>query len=67
MFFDMKYIKPQIEIAEVDLVLLTASGPGAGEIGSPSVRTKSVWDEEESDTYYNNIKEEQDYEDKVYE
>lgn len=64
----MKYVKPQIEITEADLVLLIASGPGAGDIGSPSVRynSKSVWDDEASDNTLFNIKEES-YEDKVYE
>lgn len=55
----MKYERPTIEIVEADFSLLAASGPGAGDIGSPSVRTKYVWDEEE--TQYNN-KEEQNYE-----
>ncbi len=59
----MKYIKPQIEIIEADLVLLAASGPSAGDIGSPSVRnnSKSIWDEESDNTLFN-IKEER-YED----
>ena len=43
----MEYERPKIEIAKADLVLLSASGPGAGDIGSPSVRnnSKSIWDE----------------------
>lgn len=45
----MKYVKPQIEIIEADLVLLSVSGPGAGDIGSPGVddnaKEFSVWDE----------------------
>lgn len=36
-------------MAEADLILLTASGPGAGDIGSPSVddnaKECSIWDE----------------------
>ena len=51
-------------IVEADLVLLSGSGPCAGDIGSPSVRynSKSVWDDEESDNTLFNIREEQDYE-----
>ena len=59
----MKYIKPQIEIIEADLVLLAASGPGANDIGSPNVlndaKECSIWDEVKQ----LNHKEEQDYED----
>lgn len=63
-----KYVKPQIDIAKADLVLLAMSGPGAGDIGSPSVRynSKSIWDEESDNTLFN-IREGQNYEDKVYE
>lgn len=58
------YNVPNIEVAELAVSLLSASGPGATDIGAPSVSNgKSVWDEEESETYYNNIKEEQSYED----
>lgn len=57
----VNYIKPLISYAEADLVLLQSSelGPGAGDIGSPSVRynSKSVWDEESDNTLFN-IKEE---------
>ena len=62
-----KYVKPQIEIAETDFALLCGSGPGAGDVGSPSVRnnSKSIWDEESDNTLFN-IKEES-YESKVYE
>lgn len=60
------YNTPRIEVAELAASLLSASGPGAGDIGSPSVRTKSVWDEE-SDNILFNIKEEKENEDKVYE
>ena len=51
----MKYERPTIEIVEADFSLLAASGPGAGDIGSPSVRTKSVWDE--VNEQYNNKEE----------
>lgn len=56
----MEYVKPHIEIAEADFVLLTASGPVAGDIGSPSVlyNSKSIWDEESDNTLFN-VKEEQ--------
>ena len=49
-------------IVEADLVLLQSSEmrPGATDIDSPSVRTKSVWDE--VNEQYNINKEEQDYE-----
>ena len=61
------YIIPIITIAGADLVLLQSSeiGPGATDIGAPSVsnEAKSVWDEIKQ----LNHKEEQDYEDKVYE
>lgn len=47
------YIKPQIEIAEADFVLLNVSGPGATSIGSPNVsndaKGHSVWDEDIND------------------
>lgn len=44
-----KYIKPQIETAEADFDLLSVSGPGATDIGAPTLES-SVWDEE--DTHY---------------
>lgn len=55
-------------ITEADFGLLCGSGPGAGDIGSPSVRnnSKSIWDEDEGDNTLFNIAEEK-YEDKVYE
>lgn len=55
------YERPNITIVEADLVLLQASemGPGATDIGAPSVRTKSVWDEV-NEQY--NIKEVSNYE-----
>jgi len=58
----MEYERPNIAIVEAIADLLSASetGPGATDIGAPSVRTKSVWDDEE--TQYN-IKGEQNYED----
>ena len=60
-----KYKRPQIDIAEADFVLLSGSGPGAGDIGSPSVddnaKRYSIWDE--VDNTYNINKEEQGYED----
>lgn len=58
----MKYNRPCIMIVEADFGLLIDSGPGAGDIGSPSVRynSKSIWDEESDKTLFN-IKEEQDY------
>ncbi len=64
----MRYIRPTITIVEADFGLLCCSGPGAGDIGSPSVRynSKSVWDDDEIDNTLFNIKEEY-YEDKVYE
>lgn len=62
----MKYVKPKIEIAEADLVLLAASGPGADDIGSPNVlndaKEYSVWDEVKQLNY-----KDERYEDKVYE
>ena len=43
------YIKPQIDITEAEYVLLSGSGPNAGDIGSPNVddnaKEYSVWDE----------------------
>lgn len=61
----MKYERPNITLVKADLVLLQSSemGPGATDIGAPSVSSecKSVWDEV-NDTYNIN-KEEQDYED----
>ena len=61
----MKYERPNITILKADFGLLYGSVPDAGDIGSPSLRTKSVWDEESDNTLFN-IKEEC-YEDKVYE
>lgn len=56
------YVKPQIEIAEADFKLLSASGPDATSIGSPNVddyaKEYSVWDEVKQ----LNHKEEQNYE-----
>lgn len=48
---DMKYEKPKVTMIEADFILLTASGPNAGDIGSPSVRydSKSIWDEDIED------------------
>ena len=51
----MNYERPTIEIVETDFSLLAVSGPGAGDIDSPSVRTKSVWDE--VNEQYNNKEE----------
>ena len=62
----MEYKRPQTETTKADLVLLNVSGPGPTDIGAPSVRTKSVWDEEKSDNTLFNTREES-YEDKVYE
>ena len=66
----MKYERPNITIVEASTDLLSASesGPGATDIGAPSVRynSKSVWDEESDKTLFN-IKEEKENEDKVYE
>ena len=63
----MEYVKPQIETVEAGFGLLSASGPDATSIGSPSVdnnaKEHSVWDEVKQ----LNHKEEQSYEDKVYE
>lgn len=60
----MEYERPYIEIVEADLVLLSMSGPGATDIGSPSVeeaKEYSVWDEEE--ILYNINNKEESYED----
>lgn len=64
----MIYKEPNITIKEIGTEFLAMSGPCAGDIGSPSVRnnSKSIWDEESDNTLFN-IKEEQSYEDKVYE
>lgn len=63
------YNKPQIEIVEADAELLTTSGPGTIDIGSPTVsddaKSYSVWDDD-IETHYNNIMEENNYEGKVY-
>ncbi len=64
----MEYKRPQTETTEANLILLTASGPGATDIGSPNFDNdaKSIWDDEEIDNTLFNIREE-NYEDKVYE
>ncbi len=58
------YERPNTEMMEADVGLLSGSGPDATSIGSPSVddnaKEYSVWDEV-NNTY--NIKEEQNYED----
>ena len=48
---DMKYEKPKVTMIEADFGLLSGSGPGADDIGSPSVSNecKSVWDEDIND------------------
>ena len=62
----MKYERPQIEIAEADVGLLSGSGPEATSIGSPSVddnaKECSIWDEVKQLNH-----KEECYEDKVYE
>lgn len=65
----MRYEQPFIEMISIDACLLSGSGPDATSIGSPSVRynSKSIWDKDGSDNTLFNIKEEQSYEDKVYE
>lgn len=51
---DMKkiYLKPLIVIADLECVILAASGPGADDIGSPNVlndaKEYSIWDEVEN-------------------
>ena len=51
MLKSMKYNKPHIEVVEAKLFLLNVSGPGATDIGAPSVRndSKSIWDEDTED------------------
>ena len=54
------YIRPTIDIISIGTALLSCSGPGATDIGSPTVSSDakkySVWDE--VDNTYNNNKEE---------
>lgn len=49
--YNKTYNTPRIKVAELAVSLLSASGPDATSIGSPSVRnnSKSVWDEDTED------------------
>lgn len=47
------YKKPIMELVNIEMELLSMSdvGPGAGDIDSPSIKSKSIWNEDNIDSY----------------